>query len=61
MPASRRPFPGRTQFGNIISMIERIAMPKDLAERLAGASRREQVNLYAQPASGMTRWRCCRN
>jgi hypothetical protein len=29
-------------------MIERIAIPKGLADRLAGASRREQVNLYAQ-------------
>ena len=29
-------------------MIEHIEMPKGLADRLAGASRREQVNLYAQ-------------
>lgn len=29
-------------------MIERIAMPEGLAERLVGAGRREQVNLYAQ-------------
>jgi hypothetical protein len=42
-------------------MIERIAMQKDLAERLAGASRGDQVNLYAQAGIWYDARRCCRN
>jgi hypothetical protein len=40
----------QTRSSDVIAsgMIERIAMPEGLAERLVGAGRREQVNLYAQ-------------